>query len=95
MNDHLLQENRAIEEALIEQALPEVSQDFASYDKAMRLVEERQLKSDFVELTNWLLVENKRLRELVKDSPKYFSAHSFDGEKLNWLNKANDLKVFE
>ena len=33
--------------------------------------------------------EIRRLRELITEAPKFFSAvHDFDGEKLDWLRRA-------
>ena len=29
-----------------------------------------------------------RIETLLKEAPKFFSSHDFDGEKLNWLERA-------
>lgn len=29
-----------------------------------------------------------RIESLLKEAPKFFSYHDFDGEKLNWLKRA-------
>lgn len=50
------------EDEAINAAHPIKTGDHKTYERAMRLVGERDSKSDLVDLVNWLLVENNRLR---------------------------------
>jgi hypothetical protein len=45
----------------IEDALPDFTNDFKSYDLAVKLVGERHDKYDLVDLVNWLLARIKKL----------------------------------
>lgn len=47
----------------------------------------KNMKTEFFDYTH----ETSQLRDLMREASCYFSIHSFEGRKLEWINRANAL----